>query len=278
MPARITLESALKDIVSELDAIEKDICVDRFAARNKVWRRAKWIYDNAIDVRVEVANNEQKGYTDKELSFNTIPMRTKAETGERQTADYVFYWKFKFEPEEEFKKMGICFERKEVQDFHGTVVSNYDRFDREMDRFLTDPKTKMMFVLVEGSLAEALVYHPPKYYPGEMIKNMIAVKLGAIASIEARGIHVSFRGSRLASANSIKGYVMHYFEKNIEFVLREELQEVRETGTCRKAKDAKFVLPVSDVGSDMKKPAAKKPATKRAPRAKKHSTGTKKKG
>lgn len=243
MAARITLETALKDIITESDALNNDTCEDRFASRNKLWRRARWIFDNAIDIRVERANNEQKGYAEKDIGFPTIPMRTKAETGERQTADYVFYWKFKFEEETAFRKMGICFERKEVKDFHGTIISNYDRFDREIDRFLRDPKTKMMFILIEGSLAETIAYLPPKRYFGDQIKHLAASKLGAIAGIEARGVHISFRGSRLASANSMKGYATHFFEKNIEFVLREEIKEIKANGITDKYKQSIKAVP-----------------------------------
>lgn len=250
MAARITLESALLDIITESDAINANTCEDRFASRNKLWRRARWIFDNAIDVRVERANNEQKGYAEKDIGFPTIPMRTKAETGERQTADYVFYWKFKFEDESAFRKMGICFERKEVKDFHGTIISNYERFDREIDRFLQDPKTKMMFILIEGSLAEALAYLPPKRYAGDQVKHMIASKLGAIAGIEARGVHISFRGSRLASANSMKGYATHFFEKNIEFILRDEIKEIKANGITERYKQ-----PIKAVPGTADKPA-----------------------
>lgn len=226
--ARITLKSALRDIVKELDAIENETCLDRIKSRNLVWRRAKFLYDNEIDILVQVANNEQKGYSSADIGFPTIPMKTKKETGERQTADYVVYWKWKSEPDDAYRKMGIIFERKEVQDFHNTMIHNYDRFDREMERFITDKKTKMMYVLVEGSRQEAMVFVPPnRRYSGDNIKHMIAAKMGAVASIQARGIHVCWQGSRKASANSIKGYVSHFFEKNIDFVLRDEFVKIK---------------------------------------------------
>lgn len=228
MAARITLKSALMDIATELQAIKTESCVDYIKSRNKVWRRAKYLYDNEIDVEIEVANNEQKGYSSADLGFTTSPMRTKAETGERQTADYVVYWKWKSEPRTALRKMGIIFERKEVQDFHNTMIHNYDRFDREMERFIADKNTKSMMVLVEGSRQDAMVFVPPnRRYDGDSIKHMIAAKMGAVASIQARGIHVCWQGSRKASANSIKGYVSHFWEKNIDFVLRSELESIR---------------------------------------------------
>ncbi|MFA7205007.1 MAG: ERCC4 domain-containing protein [Saccharofermentanales bacterium] len=265
MAARITLESALSDIISGLAAIADESCEDRFKVRNKIWKRAGWIYENAIDIRVEVANNEKKKYTAKEINFDTIPMRTKAETGERQTADYVFYWKFKFEEEIEgepspYRKMGVCFERKEVKDFHGTIIQNYDRFDREIDRFLQDPKTKMMLVLIEGSLQETLAYIPPKIYSGNAVKGMIASKLGAIASIEARGVHVCFKSSRTQAANSLKKSVEHFWEKNIEFVLRDELKEMREHGIGAKYKE--FISVPRDADTSTK--PTKQPTEKRS--------------
>lgn len=253
MAARITLESALSDIISGLATIADESCEDRFKVRNKVWKRAGWIYTNAIDIRVEVANNEKKKYTSTEINFDTIPMRTKAETGDRQTADYVLWWKFKFEPEEAFRKMGICFERKEVKDFHGTIIQNYDRFDREIDRFLQDPKTKMMLILIEGSLQEALAYIPPKRYSGDAVKGMISSKLGAIASIEARGVHVCFKSSRTQAANSIKKSVEHFWQKSIDFILRDELKEIQENGIGTKYKTEFSNLPGHDEPS--RKPA-----------------------
>jgi ERCC4-type nuclease len=264
MAARITLVSALSDIMGGLAAIADESCEDRFKVRNKIWKRAEWVYENAVDVRVEVANNEKKKYTSEEINFKTIPMRTKSETGERQTTDYVVYWKFKFEIDVEgepthYRKMGICFERKEVKDFHGTIIQNYDRFDREIDRFLQDPKTKMMLILIEGSLQETLAYLPPKRYSGDAVKGMIASKLGAIAGIEARGVHVCFKSSRVQAANSIKRSVEHFWEKHIEFILREELKEIEENGFGTRYSEFVCVRGDADNGA---KPA-KQPAKKR---------------
>lgn len=154
-------------------------------------------------------------------------MKTKKETGERQTADYVVKWKWKSEPETAYRKMGIIFERKALEDFHGTMVSNYDRFNAEIDRFIDDPNTLYMFVLVEATRAEALVYKPPyKRYTGDQIKKMIAMKLGAVSSIQTRGVQICWQGTRQASAHSIKGYIEHFFKKNYWFVLRKEIEEI----------------------------------------------------
>jgi ERCC4-type nuclease len=205
-------------------------------------------------------------------------MRTKVESGDRQTADYVLYWKFKFEQEVDgeptpYRKMGICFERKEVKDFHGTIIQNYDRFDREMDRFIRDKKTRLMIVLIEGTLAETIAFIPPARYRGDQVKGMMSAKLGAIASIVARGVQVSFAGTREASANSIKRSVEHFFEKNIEFVLREEIKEIRENGEkrfCRTNAD----MPTNNSGSGKpkrvktEKPNSAKPSGTRRRRSK----------
>lgn len=281
MSARITLASALIDIVAESYALENETYKDYFVSRNKMWRRAAWIYEHGIDVRVERANNEKKKYTEEEIGLPIVPMRTKAETGDRQTADYVLFWKFKFEQEIEgepspYRKMGICFERKEVKDFHGTIIANYDRFDREMDRFLRDKKTKLMIVLIEGTLAETIAFLPPMRYGGNQVKGMMAAKLGAIASIGARGVHVHFAGTRESSANSIKRYVEHFFEKNIEFILREEIKEIRTNGVkgfSRSNDD----IPASNPKN--RKPAgvsAKRPHTSKSVRTcRKRSTSTK---
>lgn len=252
MAARITLKSALMDIATELQAIKAESCEDYVKSRNKVWRRAKFLFDNEIDVEVQVANNEQKGYSSEEIGLPTIPMKTKKETGERQTADYVVYWKWKAEPIECFRKMGIIFERKEVSDFHNTMIHNYDRFDREIERFLNDEKTKLMMVLVEGSRQDALVFTPPKRYNGNDIKFMIAAKIGAISSIQVRGIHICWQGSRKASANSIKPYISHFFEKNIEFVLRDYLGDIIK---------GNFEGIPERTGATLAKPAQPKPAT-----------------
>lgn len=221
---RITIESALLDIAHEhRDMIDKPI-TERMKSRAKAYKRAEFIYENGIDVLVEVANNEQKGYSAKELQLPIAPMKTKKETGERQTADYIVKWKWKTEPDSAYRKMGIIFERKALEDFHGTVISNYDRFNAEIDRFLDDPNTRYMFILVEASRAEALTYRPQyKRYTGDQIKRMIGLKLSVIASIQTRGIQICWQGSRQASANSIKDYVEHFFKKNYDFVLRKEI-------------------------------------------------------
>lgn len=242
MPARITMESALLDIAHEYKTIIENTCEDRETARRRAYRRAAYLYKNCIDVIVEVANNEQLGYVEKDIQLPTVPMKRKTETGERQTADYVVKWKWTHEPEKSFRKMGIIFERKAIEDFHQTIIQNYKRFDREINRFLDDPDTILMLILVEAARGDALVFTPPtKRYSGNMIKNMIAAKIGAVASIEARTVHVCWQGSRKSSANSIHGYVEQFFEKNYDFVLRKEIQEIwdKEEEMLRMEKESK---------------------------------------
>jgi hypothetical protein len=237
MAARLTQESLLTDISTKYKTIEFGFCKDKQKTTDQIFRKAEHLYDNFIDVQVEfseietkfdenidiqveVAKNEKKPYTSSEIGFKTVDMRLKDKTGERQTADYVPYWKFKNEGKDQFKKLGIIFERKAVEDFHNTIIHGYKTFNNEINRFLGDPTTKYMFILVEGSRDEALTYLPPiRRYPGDQVRNLIAAKIGAVASIETRGVHVCWQGSRKSSANSIKGYIKHFFCKNCAGVL-----------------------------------------------------------
>jgi hypothetical protein len=218
MPAKLTQESLIRDISTKHKTIEFGFATDKVRTRNQIYGKAEHLYD-FIDIEVQVANNEKKPYTSTELKFATKPMETKKVNGERQTADYVAYWKFKTDETEEFRKLGIIFERKEVSDFHQTIIHNYKRFNNEINRFIDDPSTKYMFVLVEGNRPEALAYLPPMRYSQKQVRNLIAAKIGAVASIETRGVHVCWQGSRQSSANSISGYVKHFFCKNIAEVL-----------------------------------------------------------
>jgi len=76
-----------------------------------------------------------------------------------------------------------------------------------------------MFMLVESTRAQALSFLPPKRYTEKQVRNLIAAKIGAIASIESKGVHICWQGTRKSSYNSVKSYVKHFFCKNIVWVL-----------------------------------------------------------
>lgn len=217
MPPKLTFESLLSDISEENKNIEFGFTTDKNKSLDYIYKKAEKIYDNFVDIKIEVANNEKLPYSSKEIGLPTSPMKTKSETGERQTADYVVYWKYVWE--EEYKKLGLIFERKAKEDFHNTVIHGYKRFNAEINRFLDDPTTKYMLVLIESDRDSGLAFLPPKRYTNTQIRNLIAAKIGAVQSIEMRGVHVCWQGSRKSSANSIKGYVKHFFSKNCIEVL-----------------------------------------------------------
>ena len=222
MPRKTTFESLLNEISLKHKEIESGSFDEKYEATKDIYKMVEKLYDKFVDIEVHAANNEQKPLTEKELGLPVKPMQTKKVTGVRQTADYHFYWKFKHE--KYFRKLGMIVERKEVSDFHNTIINHHDRFNREIFRFLQDSSTLLMFIFIEGSRSEALTFVPPiKRYSGQQIKSMIAVKIGAIASFEARGIHVCFLGSRASSANAIKFYIKHFYIKNYYFVLKDIL-------------------------------------------------------
>jgi len=165
------------------------------------------------DFVVYVAGNEQKPYTQKELELETLPMPTKKVSGLPQVGDYHFAIKFK--GLQEPRKLAFAVERKEVGDFHNTLIMNHKRFNREIDRFRRDPTLQQFYVFVEGSQIEFLRYIPPVGKNRRRhIKNYEAAKREALWSLQSRGIHICFNGSRAESCNAMKSLVFQYAVKN----------------------------------------------------------------
>ena len=120
------------------------------------YRIKKWM--SLIDIKIEVAQNEQKEWTSDMLGYPTIPMRTKNMTGYDQTADYAGVVNT---PDGEWYVPTIC-ERKSIEDLYGTLIdeTNRDRFYREIDRYKADSRFTSMVIIVEGTLTDFLIYQP----------------------------------------------------------------------------------------------------------------------
>jgi hypothetical protein len=71
-----------------------------------------------------------------------------------------------------------------------------------------------MYVFVECDRQEFLTYIPPGSRAS--VRNLIVAKRAAIASLQARGVHVCFNGSRGESCAAMRDLVKFYAVKNYQ--------------------------------------------------------------
>lgn len=143
----------------EIDVLHRELQAspDSDTIRKKIdYRVKKWM--TLIDIRIEIANNEQRPWDAEMLGYPTAPMRTKKNTDYNQVGDYIGVVNMPDGP----KYIGVVVERKSVEDLYGTLINedNRARFHREIDRFKDDERFNQMIVMVEGSLSEFLLYQP----------------------------------------------------------------------------------------------------------------------
>lgn len=79
----------------------------------------------------------------------------------------------------------VAVERKSLQDLIGVIGGGRERFDREMQRFLSYPSR---LIVIEGTMAQIAL----KQYRGEIELN---AAIGSILGWMARGIPILFAGS-----------------------------------------------------------------------------------
>lgn len=126
--------------------------------RKKLRERVGMLFDRCVVVRVRRANNEKLPWSEFELNMAVLNMETKQVTGKSQVADYQFEISINGKP---WKNLGLALERKEVQDLHGTLLFNHDRFTNELDRFVENQQLYQFRIIVEGNLEEFLTFvHP----------------------------------------------------------------------------------------------------------------------
>lgn len=130
---------------------------DNTSLKNRLdYRVKKWM--EFLDIRVEVANNEQTPWSSDMIGYPTTSMPTKKDSGIIQVGDYIGVVKTL---DGDWYVPMIC-ERKSIQDAYGTLIveDNRKRFYREIDRFKSDDRFDRMIVIVEGSLTDFLLYQP----------------------------------------------------------------------------------------------------------------------
>ena len=123
----------------------------------KIERRVKrWM--ELAPIRVQVANNEQLGWTSEMIGYPTEIMETKKDTGINQVGDYHGI----VATSTGDRYIDIVIERKSINDLYGTLVpeDNRARFYREISRFESDKRFNTMMILVEGSFTDFILYTP----------------------------------------------------------------------------------------------------------------------
>ena len=123
------------------------------------YRLREW--STRVPIIIRVANNETKPWTEEELGIPAFSMGKKVDTRFDQVGDY----HFEVSLGERVVTGGLVVERKEVSDLYGTLLNQNrrERFNREIDRFRSDPRFDQMTIMVEGTMGEFLDYVPEVY-------------------------------------------------------------------------------------------------------------------
>jgi len=123
------------------------------------YRLKEW--SSRVFVIVRVAKNETKPWTEEELGLPMFSMEKKVDTKFSQVGDY----HFEVTMGDRVVTGGLVVERKEVSDLYGTLLNQNrrERFNREIDRFRSDPRFDQMTIMVEGTMEEFLNYVPEVY-------------------------------------------------------------------------------------------------------------------
>lgn len=171
---------------------------------------------NKLDICVFAANNEQLPWSEEELQMKTRPMLTKQQTTFNQVGDYVFVVNGPKPLDKCFG--GLVVERKTCQDLYGTLMNrdNRERLYREVQRYEDNPRFNQFRIFAECDMMEFLNYRPPT----SKDKNpLITEKMGAIASLSARGAPIFFTGSRQAATMMYKSMVKQWILKHYDRVI-----------------------------------------------------------
>lgn len=169
-----------------------------------------------LDIHVFVANNEQLPWSEEEIGIQTRAMLPKKDLGFQQTGDYIFFVNGPKPFDQCFA--GLVVERKTCQDLYGTLMNkdHRERLYREISRFESNPRFNQFRIFAECDIMEFLNYRPPTA-PDD--RPLINEKIGAIASLSARGAPIFFCGSRKAAAKMYKSMVKQWTIRNFERVI-----------------------------------------------------------
>ena len=198
---------------------------------DKVHRQVKkWI--DMLDVIVYVAQNEKLPWTTEELNLPIVPMERKIKSGYSQVGDYLtcvttqkdggtHTW------------LPLVIERKggkrkkggNPEDLYGTLMSGDNRqtFSRELERFENDTRfNRGSFVVVaECSYQDFIEYKP--VFKGKVRNKGYGAKVEAreasIASLDEKGYHVVFAGSRTRAIRYFKTRIRQCIINNYEMFL-----------------------------------------------------------
>ena len=123
------------------------------------YRLREW--STRVPIIVRVAKNETKPWSSEELGISTFSMEKKVNTKFSQVGDY----HFEVSLGDRVVTGGLVVERKEVSDLYGTLLNQNrrERFNREIERFRSDPRFDQMTIMVEGTMGEFLDYVPEVY-------------------------------------------------------------------------------------------------------------------
>jgi len=167
-----------------------------------------------MDIKVFVANNEQKPWTAEEIGFPTCPMETKAETGIRQAGDYFATWNDHVIP--------ILVERKSLQDAYGSFVQekNRARLYAEIERFQDDPRFEEFLIIVEATRAQFMAYYPwaaVSYHKtkGSLPRFFASIKkkkATVLQHLEERGAEIIFADDRRGAASVLSTLIASYID------------------------------------------------------------------
>ena len=164
----------------------------------KIERRVKrWM--ELAPIRVQVANNEQLGWTSEMIGYPTEIMETKKDTGINQVGDYHGI----VATSTGDRYIDIVIERKSINDLYGTLVpeDNRARFYREISRFESDKRFNTMMILVEGSFTDFILYQPEfnedgfdyaRRFDTKKNNTINEKKMTVLADLLIMGVHVVF--------------------------------------------------------------------------------------
>lgn len=216
------------DYESDIAALHRQLLVspDSDVIKKKIAYRVK-MWMTFLDVRVYVANNEQRAWTSEMIGFPTESMPTKKDSGYDQVGDYVGVIKSpggagKYDGG---KYISILIERKSVDDLYNTLIAedNRKRFYREIDRFNADERFDKMLIMVEGAISDFLLYQP-EFDGGEFDykrrfdtkKNDIIneKKMTVLADMAVAGVPVIFCDNATIAATLYGRIIREYIRKD----------------------------------------------------------------
>lgn len=215
MKTQADYEQEIQDLHQSIQEYDDTEAVAKL--KNRLRGQLNAWYDH-LDITVFVANNEQLPWSAEELGMKTRPMLLKKQTGFDQVGDYIFFVNTGMRS---FDKCfgGLVVERKTCADLYGTLMNrdHRERLYREIDRFQENSRFNQFRIFTECDVMEFLNYRPPTARDDEPLINE---KIGAIASLSARGAPIFFCGSRPAAARIYNSMVKQWVIKHYYMVIQ----------------------------------------------------------